>query len=471
MKLSFLKKNLLSLLALALLLFSCSDDDETITTNSEPFVVAFESLSTNLNDIGTSFSIPVVYSRSAEQGGSFSFSISSVNAMYGIDFTTVPAASGNSATIPIAAGTSGTEIVFNKLNPNLDETTEIVLTITGIDYPSSQVQGNTTFTLTNGASLGRSFLPSIGGPNEGNQVYIDLSSETEKPVQRDSWDLSFYSGQEFRVGINGSIYMAAGELDATNIDAVTEAQVEGLKEMVAVGTFDPTNEAYIDHPSGDISRTAIDEISMTLSENKVYLLNLGFEVGTETPEPGSVAVAGDPRGWKKIRVLRSGDDYLLQYADLDQNTHQEVTITKDQNFNSVFFSFNTNQVTSVEPEAGKWDINFTVFTNIIEGAGSYGFSDGVLHNRNGGVTVYMVESSQFTYEDFSMANVNNSLFDADQRTIGSNWRDVFAGTVVDEVFFVLKDPNDNIYKMKFLSLSNEQGIRGNPSFVYKLLNQ
>ncbi|MEM7185283.1 MAG: HmuY family protein [Bacteroidota bacterium] len=450
-------------------LVSCSKEDDTPTNSNQPFVVAFENLSTNLVEIEGSEDIALVYSQTATTSGSFVISISTNLAEYGTDFTTSPAATGGTITMNINSGTQGTNLTFNKLNNNLEETAEIVFTITSINYEAGQVQGNTTFTVSNSASFGRALEPEVGGPNQQNQVYIDLSTETTTSVQRDSWDLSFYSGDEFRVGLNASIYMAAANLETTDIDAITEADVVDLQPMVAVGTFDPGNTAYIDHPDGDILKTAINEISANDADNKVYLVNLGFEVGTEIPEPGSVAIAGDERGWKKIRVLRSGDGYLLQYANLNDTSHQEVSIPKKPGYNFNFFSFNTNNIVPVEPMADKWDLNFTVFTNIIEGSGSYGFADGVMHNRKGGVVAYEVLTEQFTFQQFTINNVNNASFILDQRAIGSNWRDVFDGAPLDDRFYVLRDSNNNFYKIRFLALTDEEGVRGYPKFDYELL--
>ncbi len=448
-------------------LTSCSKDDTTIP--SDPFVVAFEDLSANLGTIGRTMEIPLVFSTTAAQNGSFTLSISSINATYGEDFTTIPAANRNEITFSINSGTEGTSFVFNKLNQNLDETSQILFTISQIDYEASNIQGNASYTISNSASLGKAIAPELGGPNEGNQIYIDLSTEAETIVKRDSWDLGFYSGGDFRVGINGSIYMAAASLESTNIDEITEADVIDLQPQVAIGTFDPNNAIYVDNPNGDILGTAVEEISITESENKVYLLNLGYEVGTDTPDSGSVAVAGDARGWKKIRILREGDDYLLQYADLNDTSHQEVRISKNTDYNFTFFSFHTNTVVAVEPEAPKWDIVFTVFTNVIDGAGSYGFSDGVLHNGKSGVQAYEVTTDLFSYESFSLNNISTSSFGDDQRAIGSNWRDVFDGVPFFDRFYIVKDSNDTIYKIKFLALANDNGERGYPEFEYQLL--
>lgn len=463
-----LKPAFLCLLAAALFV-SCSEDDSV--TTATPFVVAFENLSANISDIETSKTLSLLYSETATEQGSFEVSIVSTNAIYGVDFTTEPAAEGSTITLPIEASENGKSIVFNKLNPTLDETVTIELNISAIHYPSSVIQGNTRFLFGNTPALGTGYSPNVGGPNQQNQVYIDLSSEAETVVQRDTWDLGFYAGDEFRVGINGAIYMATAQLESTDIDAISEADVTDLQPQVAVGTFDPDNVAYIDHPDGAITKTAIASISATEAENKVYLVNLGYTVGTDAPEPGSVAVAGSARGWKKIRVLRQGDDYLLQYANLNDTTHQEVVISKNEGYNFTFFSFDTENVVTAEPRADQWDLNFTVFTNIIDGAGSYGFSDGVLHNSKGGVTAYSVETTAFDYDAFSASDVVLNNFEQDQRVIGSTWRDVINDdkVLIDTIFYILKDANGNLYKLKFTSLLNENGERGFPEFKYNLL--
>ena len=126
---------------------------------------------------------------------------------------------------------------------------------------------------------------------------------------------------------------------------------------------------------------------------------------------------------------------------------------------------------SVEPEADQWDLNFTVFTNIIEGAGSYGFSDGVLHNRKGRVTAYSVTNDQISYDNFTAANIIEANFQLDQRTIGASWRDVIDNDkkLIDTIFYIIKDSNNNIYKLKFTALLNQNGERGYPEFKYELL--
>jgi hypothetical protein len=466
MKTKYIKLNLIICSIVTLTLSNCSKEE---TLESDPFVVAFESLSKNLMDIESDETISLVYSEMALDNGSVSIQIVPENAIYGIDFTTIPEASANIITLPITSGEVQNSILFRKLNTSLDEITEIEFEIISIDYNDSNVQGNSSFLINASASLGGSFSPEVGGPNQGNQVYVDLSSQSSTLVQRDSWDLGFYNGNDFRVTLNGSIFMAAKALASTNIDLITQDDVSAIQSQVAVGTFDPDNSAYIDAPNGNIMETAIEEVSLNDNENQVYLLNLGYEVGTDVPNPGSVSVVGDHRGWKKIRILRRGEKYILQHANLNDNTHQEIAISKNSNFNFNHFSFISENLIQVEPQRKKWDLCFTVFTNIINGAGSYGFSDFVYHNRKGNAMAYMVNTSEFQYENFEYDDIIESNFSSNQDIIGSSWRSVFEGTAFDDRFYIIRDPNQNFYKIKFLGLNNNDGIRGYPEFQYKLL--
>ncbi|MEL4306474.1 HmuY family protein [Joostella sp. CR20] len=351
----------------------------------------------------------------------------------------------------------------------------VALKLDRVTNPEGDVRGNTTLDVnfTESAATGGVISPEVGGPNQPNQVYVDLSAQTQTAVKRDVWDLGFYAGDEFRVVLNGSIYMAAKALETTDIDAVTEADVAEFQSSVAVGTFSAESAGYIDNPAGALSGTAIAEISETEADNKVYLLNLGSEIGTETPENGSIDVTDDARGWRKIKINRSGNDYVLQYAELNATTHNEVIISKDEAYNFTFFSFATEAAAEVEPAKDKWDLNFTVFTNEIPGYGAYGYADYVTTNIKQSASAYMVSEEDFTYEDFTASNVDEASLLEDQRGIGSNWRNAGGPSSLpslkEAVFFVVKDANGNYYKVRFTALLSESGERGYPSFEYALL--
>lgn len=325
--------------------------------------------------------------------------------------------------------------------------------------------------------------PEVGGPAQPNQVWIDLSaaeSSRMKITNRTAWDLGFYGGDNFFVILNSSILMAAGVVDgAVNIDAVNESDVGGIKNILTQASG--YSEIYVDAVTGNYLQdgTAIAPVSQDNSENYVYLLKLGYGIYEGNTFPGVAHSSGVFRGWKKIRILRSGEDYLLQYADVESTTHQEVVISKNADYNFTFYSIVNNQIADIEPLKQNWDICFTVMNNVIEGHGTYIYTDFVTSNNLGGVGVYEVvldNTSDLipTYNNFDLTNVDESLFVYnDQRVIGSNWRNVFDGVPEPNRFYVLKDPEGIIFKLRFIRLLGDsgeiQGYRGYPQFEYEPL--
>ena len=476
-------KNPITYLFLFTMLFigvSCSDDDSG-TVTPEILVVAFENPSLSFAAIDDQKQINLVFSTTPTESGTVTIDYTTNNATYGDndDFTTTPSGASGEIVVAITAASNTASFTFNKLKNALEGTTKsVTFSISSISITDAVSNGNTQLqvSFTETAATAGSFAPEVGGPNEPNQVYVDLSSLSETTANRASWDLGFHSGADFRVVINGSIFMAAAKLDATDIDAVTPNDVEALQPQVAVGTFDPSNIVYVDDIEGDLANTALAEISSTDAENKVYLVNLGFPVGTEPPKVlGGEAVSDkdNPRGWKKIRILRSGSDYVLQYADLDATTHNEVTIPKTADYNFTFFSFGTDDIVSVQPQGDQWDLNFTAFTNEITGYGSYAYPDFVVSNRLSGVEAYQVETSVMAYADFNTEDIDEASFSQDQRAIGSNWRNGGGQntlpTLKNDIFFILKDADGNIYKILFTALVDESGVRGYPKFEFELL--
>ncbi|MFP3593859.1 HmuY family protein [Chryseobacterium sp. SIMBA_038] len=330
--------------------------------------------------------------------------------------------------------------------------------------------------------------PTVGGATQPNQVWIDLSEidpSTKGPVQkltkRTDWDLAFYSGSSFKVVLNSSIMIAAGKIpSATDIDQVTEANVATLKTQVQVANFNPANEVYIDNVKGNFPTdyTAIEDVKAVDSENAIYLVNMGKEIFTGAVPVGSVSTGGDSRGWMKVQVVRSGDGYKVKYAEVGATTHKELIIAKNATYNYNFVSLKNNKEVFIQPEKKKWDICFTVFTNIITGAGSYIYADFVTHNNVGGVGAYEVVvtsgSGVEAYNNFKASNIDQSKFIYnDQRIIGSNWRNP-VGTngleVYGDRFYVIKDTDGYYFKLRFTRLTNSTtGERGFPQFEYKPL--
>lgn len=469
-----MKKNLIFILSLVMLAFTgCGDDDNK---GPNPISVAFAVPSLNLIENATP--IQVLFSSPTPTAGNLTISYITTGVTYGTDFTTLPAQTENLIVVPFEANVSSVAITFNKLINALEgETKNVVFKIEDVSLDNATISGNLTVkaNFNETALSGQSMAAEVGGPNQPNQVYIDLSSGGHATAPRTSWDLGFYGGTDFRVAINGSLKMAAKQLETTNIDEVQspdESMIISQGQGVA---------SQIDHPAGLITGTTIAAISANDADNKVYLINMGSNPSETAPSTGSEGSAsGTSRGWKKVRILRSGTDYKIQYADIDATTHEEKIISKNSAYNFTFFSLVSKNVVNVEPQKNQWDINFTTFTNLVGGTTPYYYPDFVVTNLKGGARSYQVVNTEtLNYDTFTLANVVSANFTEDQRNIGSNWRStsvtgpgglpVSAFVLKTDRFFVIKDPAGNIYKLKFTGGANASGERGYPTFQYALL--
>lgn len=470
-----MKKYLLFFSFLLLAVYSCKDDDGV---DSGALAVSFAVPSANLTEDVTD--VVISFSKATTAAGTITLGVTETEAEYGIDYTTNPTGSSSTLTVPFEAGVSKVIFKFNKLIPAVEgEVKNVKYTINAISTNYEITGNNTTVLNFNETALtGRSLAPQVGGPSQANQVYIDLSSGAMTTVPRVSWDLGFYSGNEFRVILNNSVKMSAKSLNSTNLAAVV---AEDNTMLISQGSG---NLNQVDNPTGVITETAIAEVSANDAENSVYLINLGSNPGSTPPDLGKPSAdSGSHRGWKKVRILRNGNGYKFQYADLNATTFNEVLIDKNAAFNFNFFSFTANATVNVEPQKEKWDINFTTFVNTVNMGGGqlipYFYPDFIVNNSRGGALAYSVSTADFSYDAFTMANVDQSKFINDQRGIGSLWRGTSApgpnGDPVSQfvlktdIFFVLKDPAGNIYKIKMTGGALPNLERGHPTFVYSLL--
>lgn len=473
-------KNLFAIFLFALVInvfMGCDKDDYP---GIHDFVVAFDNPSENFSDTETRKDIRLVFSQPAPEDGFIEIEFSSESLIYGEDhdFVTDPEGNNGKLKLSFSKGNFGANFSVQKLQEVLPgEEKQVSFRIVSVEIESLNAysQGNTDLLLvfSESASMGGTLRPNVGGPNQPNQVYVSLRSKSQVYIRRDAWDLGFYSGEDFHVKLNSSIFMFAGALDFTDIDQVREADVEDLKPLM--NFLVEGSDKYVDHPDGSLNKLAIQAISEHDDENPVYLLKMGNEIGTDTPAPGGVAVSGAERGWKKIRILRRENSYLLQYADLNSSNHREIRIEKNEGFNFTFFNLNSENPVLIEPERTSWDLNFTVSVAIEDIPGgektAYGYPDYVEMNNLGNVRVYKVTGNVEDYQNFSVSDIDEGLFSSNRGVIGSSWRGTLPPNrgVRTNIFFVVKDSENNFYKLRFTAFENENGERGHPEFEYKLL--
>lgn len=307
------------------------------------------------------------------------------------------------------------------------------------------------------------------GSAAGNSVYVSLSTDTQTPVARSSWDLGFYAGSNFRVILNNTVSAGALVLTKNNLSDVGEADTLNLSLGINQSAPSAQQLNFFDNLNGDINSTVIPEIASAEADNKVILLNRGTG--------GGIAA----RPWIKLKVTRNtAGGYTLQYGTIKQTSNfTSIQIAKDAAYNFKFISLTSGTEVKVEPAKADWDFVWgysvykTIFGNEVV---AYNFSDLVFSNTNAKVEIAEVlVTENIKYETFNTSGLTNSslVFSKDRDVIGSNWRAITAtgaSGVKTDRFYVLKDPKGNIYKLKFNSFGGtDGGTRGKPVIQYERL--
>lgn len=442
--------------SMAVLFTACGDDDGA----ASPITLNFTNTEIGLSE---SVEVGITFSRPADAAGTLTLQVASSSLVYGesADFYSDPVMVDNEISLSYEAGSesvSFTVFAGSALNIAQEETITVTLT----DADGFVLGGDLSATIT----VSENFIANEGtleinggGADFPNQAFIDLSKLSQTVVDKYSWDLGFYTALgEHNVVLNSSAFVMARPLDGeTDIDEVTASDTVGFADVMRISNYDDAEASdWIDDQSGDLSLTAFGDISATANENVVFIIKRD----------------GEARDWKKVRVLQDGDNYTLQYADIDATTHEEVTITKDAAFNFTHFDLD-NGVVQVEPEKEKWDLMYSTYS----GKANYGvllaigYNDYIVSNRSD-VSVAMVSTEDHTYEEFSMDDLTSITFPENNiSVIGSSWRTLVDYSLVldDSVFYIVTDSEGNSYKLKFTRLTSEEDERGYPEFKIELL--
>jgi len=312
--------------------------------------------------------------------------------------------------------------------------------------------------------------PNVGGPDQPNQVFIDLSTATTTEVVKTSWDLAFSTGAEFRVALNYASFMSARPTDNNDLAMISSNLVtEEYKAEMYTGP--DCIVSWVDDPSGDLSKTAIDAVSASDAENLVFVLYRGYY------KSGDQSI---DRGFKKIKITLEGQNYVITYGDIDDTSFKTQTITKDANYNFIFFSFD-NGIVSVEPEKSKWDIAMTTATLHTAADNGlmvpYNFPDISITNQANMKIAAVETGTDISYENFTLVDANGLQLQQNRLGIGSSWRAFdfasFMYNVKDNIFYVIEDADGNLYKLAFTRMLCLEvacaGDRGYPEFTYELL--
>lgn len=446
------------LLMSGLLISSCSKDEPPLPDNT----ISFSTDAVGFEDSQSEIELRISASRAVDAVTNIVVDLEASGLSYGTHFSTSPAATDNKVTLSIPAGSSETALKIKRSEGVFLEGSEAIsVKIAEVSAPAlvgSVAQTRVAFKAITSGGSELQLNGGEGGASAINSVFVDLSANQQTAVKRDSWDLGFYAGEDFRVITNNTSGASVIRVDKTDLSQVSSADfnADDLRLGRGLGSF-----ALFDDVNGDLSKTAISAVSATAADNKVYIIN----------RSGGSGAIGAVADLYKVRVVRKDAGYTLQYARVNENVIKTLDVLKDTGLNFKYVSFDNGAV-SVEPAKSKWDLQWG-WSMYFTGTLPYGFSDLVFVNHLAGVQAAEILTSTVSYENFKEANLAAVTFSSSRNTIGSGWR-ATTGTigVSTDRFYVIKDAAGNIYKLKFISFTTQDGgERGKPKLAYSLVKK
>ncbi len=276
------------------------------------------------------------------------------------------------------------------------------------------------------------------------QVYYDL--ETNCVVSKNyktDWDLGFETGEDgFHVILNTSTSMFAFCTNSSDFESVLDTNGFSV------------NKRW-DEPSGNLDSSAIGDWR---THDKVWIIDRGY------------SASGSALGFKKIKLLSvSNTAYTFQCASMNNSDSETINITKHNDYNFTFFSFNTGEeVLTIEPPKKNWDICFTQYLHIFHNPTQPYLVTGCVSNR------YKTSSAIERLSPFQTINytsIEHFSFSNAINSIGYDWKTYRGGLYVTDPtkVYLIKNRNNKYYKLHFIDFYSTGGSKGNPTWEYQAL--
>lgn len=302
-------------------------------------------------------------------------------------------------------------------------------------------------------------IESISLPNNiyTDQVYFDFSSGQIASTNKNSdWALEFECGEfGYHIKTNTADYIMVARTGSTNIDSI----FSDISEFIW----------RADKSDGNPDSTAVGEwlsfeSDSPMYNNEVYIIGR-FDGLSYTP-------------LKKVQFIYMDDlSYKIRIGNLDEINTDTTLITKVNTINYIQFSFENNTTIQLEPQKDEWDILFTQYHTILYTEDSIRtpyFVRGVLLNP---YNVDAALDSINRFEDINYSTAVQEYYINQLDAIGHDWKSVTVDQASNSAeykvrpgyTYIIKDTNNDLYKMRFKSFFNDSGQKGYPSFEFAKL--
>ena len=275
------------------------------------------------------------------------------------------------------------------------------------------------------------------GAAYANDIYYSLENGEVQSVDRDNWDIGFYTST-WSAGIitnegNGvelRLYPNADTTGWDNIDTTglsTWPVLYNSPDLWEDGAF---NRSAKNHP--DYGWGVYNTINHDVVGDSIYILSF---------------VEGSPKKIWIQRKISTQNTFIFKYADLDGSNEVNETVVcsdyTDKNF--LYYSLQTQEVLDREPSSDSWDLLFTKYIAMLDGNVPYPVT-GVLVNED-------VPANRFDEVGADFDDWSSMPFDSTKVPIGYDWKyfdmGIFNYVVEDSIAFFVSNRNTDVYKLVF----------------------
>lgn len=273
-----------------------------------------------------------------------------------------------------------------------------------------------------------------------NQVWYSLkNNEVVTTNSKMDWDVRFWSdpGSD-AMQLNFAKSMSAYRTGKSDFDEIQDTA--GYK-----------NGRKFDAPTGNLDSTAVT------AADEAHIIDMGF------------APDGTHGGFYKLKVLKDGNRFKLQYGALMSTNPEEVELERNVNRDFTYFSLTTGKQVFPEPQKGEYDLLFTQYTHLFQEPFMPYLVAGCLTSpqaRSG-------EISDIPFEEISIEDTSQVQFSTAQNFIGYDWKEFNLNegtyTIDSDRIFIIQSQSGIYYKLYFLDFLDGEGNRGAPTFSFKAL--
>ena len=278
------------------------------------------------------------------------------------------------------------------------------------------------------------------------QKYYDIDNDliTGDNLITD-WDLAF-SSKSNSIILNSSKYM--------RVVAFNPSTILDLNDLIQ------NTEWNYDNPSGDVNLLALNNGSASLYIGS-FLVDKGYDCDD------------NHLGYVILEILDYDiNRYVFRvidiYSDGSWDYNESIELQKTEN-DYIHFSLDTKSI--VDLITFEWDLCFSQYTefNVSPPTGNNAAPlptyqvVGVLQNNHVSVAVDSLNS----FDNISIENITNYLFELDRNTIGYNWKkyNLQMGLYsIESPVYIIKISDYDYYKLLFLDFYNDNGEKGAPMF-------